>query len=285
MSEFNREWFNSHSTKAKGLHASLSIFDYPIDYFPRNAVTYAEAAQPQIVKPAILMSHPETGHAGEVVEQRTLCCRLCAEIFPDIPRMRAHFKSEGHITNIRRGASEAAQQTLDDEQDGESGSDSDISEPEELDNSAQGSTVVAVQSFTEGDVRRTYDNIEGPRTSLRRAMDDFEVSFSNVAILKPQIEAENPWYTIQKSVEFHIVNPLWCVLSLRSGRFAGAIFDGSAIIAHKNFRRLLLITAVTHSCISRLIYLCISGILCAQRLEGVSLLTTALDERRSLPEQ
>jgi len=31
--------------------------------------------------------------------------------------------------------------------------------------------------------------------------------------------------------------PVWCVLILRSGKFAGAVFEGETVLEHKVFRR------------------------------------------------
>jgi hypothetical protein len=47
----------------------------------------------------------------------------------------------------------------------------------------------------------------------------------------------NPWACMKSSLDYFSRKPVVCVFILRSGRFAGAIFKGKAVLEHKTLRR------------------------------------------------
>ena len=47
----------------------------------------------------------------------------------------------------------------------------------------------------------------------------------------------NPWRRLDAVLRTIHSRPVWCVLILRSGKFAGAIFEGDAVLEHKVLRR------------------------------------------------
>ena len=89
---------------------------------------------------------------------------------------------------------------------------------------------------------------DGLQATFRRAQSPGEWQFSVNSLLL-QIPssapgaggavsaAASPWQSLGGVLQVLRTRPVWCVLILRSGKFAGAVFDGETVLEHKIFRR------------------------------------------------
>lgn len=60
---------------------------------------------------------------------------------------------------------------------------------------------------------------------------------STLEVPKEEQDTFSPWDCLAYLLKLTSVRPVWCVFILRSGRFAGAIFDKDTVLEHKTFRR------------------------------------------------
>jgi hypothetical protein len=239
-------WLNHNATYVKNRrHYVLSIFKFPIDLLALSSAPPASAAaEGALLKPGDL-EHQEVANSYG--------CRMCSMEFENVDKMRAHFKSDSHLTRIRRGrmfsdptsTTGAAAAPAGGGDGGSDGASDSEGGGESSDDSAGGVQAIPPNGdyvrFEEGSVKRTYSSQEGPRTVFRRPLwQPLEFSVSN-AVLDASTDAEglavNPWAAVGRTLETYCINPMWCVVALRSGRFAGAVFEGNKEVAHKAFRR------------------------------------------------
>lgn len=236
-------WLNKNATWHRSKrHYTVSIFDFPADLLELSTEDKVEQAATDVVL------RPE-----ELEIRNAYRCRVCAESFEDITTMRSHFKSDAHAAKIRKEtASEISSARV---TDGHDRSDSDGGDSASSDDDCDATTRPEVKLpdlpngdyvvFDQGAVKKSYSSSEGARTIYRRTIwEPFEFSVSN-AVLESQSQGDadgdttdiNPWRTVHRTLQAYSVNPMWFVVSLRSGRFAGAIFDGNKEVCHKTFRR------------------------------------------------
>lgn len=245
-------WLNQNAAWVKSKRQYvLSIFQFPTDRLGLVVANEAEERE---------RSAAEIHLKAEDLEIRNaLRCRICGMTFEDLGTMRSHFKSEAHIANINgagtsasihKGSADAAMSSGGlDALGGEKDSDSESSADE---GAEVGGFIIPANSdftaFDQGLVKRVYSAQEGARTVFRRASwNKLEFSVSN-AVLGSTDEhltnetdpLTNPWPTIMRAMCTYSINSVWFVASLRSGRFAAALFDGNQVLCHKAFRRLLI---------------------------------------------
>ena len=209
----------------------------------------------------------ETGASGR-------SCRMCGLVFDSLDVQQAHYKSPLHRANLQRqmkglaSKTEAAvlreEEVVDDGEDSDSdasdseGGDSDDKE-EEAD-PTEGASVDkfgARDSVSEGAEGRVtwnpYNSKDGVQVTFRgKGTEKWEFSVNNV-VLSSWLQIErtnsgeeedgdrsktiNPWSCLKSSLSYHASRPVWCVFILRSGRFAGVVFDGNTVLEHKTLRR------------------------------------------------
>ena len=201
-------------------------------------------------------------------------CRICGLKFDSLESQKCHYKSTLHRTNLQRQMkglpckTEAARgdkesdendDTYSDSSDSD-GSDSDKSDVDDEEDKADPEGVSAgifgvkdsTWESTEGRVMwKSYTSKDGVQVTFRaKGTEKWEFSVNNVILsswlqIHGPIDKEeegnmnkvNPWSCLKSSLAYYASNPLWCVFILRSGRFAGAIFDGNTVLEHKTLRR------------------------------------------------
>ena len=235
-------WLNQNATWHRSKHHyTMSIFDFPTDLL---ALSTEEKVEHTAVDGVLRPEELEIRHAFR--------CRVCAESFEDIIAMRSHFKSDAHAAKLRKAATTTEDSTArisdghdlsDNEEGASASSDEDGVAAAEFKHTVlpNGEYVV----YDEGAVKKSYSASEGPRTIYRRSLwGPIEFSVSNAVLQSPSNDDSDgdnpdnsPWKTVLRTLQTYSVNPMWFVVSLRSGRFAAAIFDGSKEVCHKTFRR------------------------------------------------
>ncbi|CAN0006257.1 unnamed protein product, partial [Discosporangium mesarthrocarpum] len=252
--EYHRR--KSKSQRPKGEHSDgklhLSIFDIPLGLL----VPLEERAQKSEGEKneAPLIVNPGTVEDGGTV--RGLTCRSCSLTFDDHLQQQAHFKAALHITNLHRrlagklpvretGMVEEEEEAgvLDDGRDGEmveegekSSADSDdenltsILEADLVETSGKGDLGVRSDG-----VRFEFSQREGSRLTFTRPGSAWSFSLSSAALNMQR--GNDAWEQLGMLFGDRASNRMWGVLILRSGRFAGAVFEGQSVLCHKVFRR------------------------------------------------
>lgn len=230
-------------------HFVVSIFGFPMQLIKQTGDSGA----------LVIELDGDQGLREEHLEIRNrMTCRICKADFGDITEMRNHYKSDMHVSSIRRH-SDAVQAPLEvdggpDAGEADGPSESDSSAGESGDGPEADAPVPNAGSelvFEEGEIRRTYNSQEGLRNVYHsRLCISFEFSVSSAILDTPASSSEetsrssaSPWAALRRTAESCSINPMWCVISLRSGKFAGAIFDGTRMVVHKTFRRYIILPA------------------------------------------
>uniref|UniRef100_A0A0G4IDU0 VLRF1 domain-containing protein n=1 Tax=Chromera velia CCMP2878 TaxID=1169474 RepID=A0A0G4IDU0_9ALVE len=228
-------------TKAVQVHRdgtfSFSLFSIPRAFFEEAGVEEAErreAAEAPVVVPS-----PERGAPVEGF----VCSKCPGSSFPTQADLRLHFKTEWHVTNVRRlvkgseGLSEAqwheALQELDAQNgdgDGEEGGE--VIEEEDSESSEE-----TAKSSSESE----EDTKNGP--AGRRASEPPSVDAGALRVLvcrglfrKEDLRDRERGYDTQwilSQLKFCWQNRKWAIVMLRSGRFAAAVFEGPTVLVHR----------------------------------------------------
>ena len=199
-------------------------------------------------------------------------CRTCGLVFNSLESQKLHYKSPLHRTNLQRqmrglpSKTEATELKGEDDVDESDESDSDGSdsdggvmddkEDEEEEDPTKGVGVDkfgAQDSVLEGKEGKVtwcpYNSRDGVQITFRGdKAEKWDFSVNSVVLtswlqIKKSHAGEeegkiiNPWSCLKSSLVYHTSHPVWCVFILRSGRFAGAIFDGNTVLEHKTLRR------------------------------------------------
>lgn len=258
----------------------LSIFDLPSGLLAGNdsdkSQDIADSSSLDQVAADARIVHPETAAAsGSKQGTRGLTCIRCGLQFADDRAAQVqHFRSDLHMTNLRRhlaGKPPISQQQLNSEAsaaiaaeggdaaepeaDGESSSESDeapgISDRgldlenvlEEGDDEGGGILAAVdggdgVEGVKErGRVKVDFSLKEGPRLIFVPRGSGWAFSLSSAALGLER--GDDPWARLDGLLgdESGGVNRLWAVVILRSGKFAAAVFEGQSVLYHKVFRR------------------------------------------------
>lgn len=109
--------------------------------------------------------------------------------------------------------------------------------------------VAATARQSRGNVEVNYSLQEGPRLTFTPLGSPWSFSLSSAALGMER--GSDPWEHLDSLVSDNArgagedgtsrattaENRLWAVLIMRSGRFAGGVFEGQAVLCHKVFRR------------------------------------------------
>ncbi|CAM9500662.1 unnamed protein product [Choristocarpus tenellus] len=203
---------------------------------------------------------------------RGLTCRCCRLTFNDHSAQQAHFKSLLHITNLRRQLTGKAPLTnvssVEDDfsstpQENQGGDQQVAGEMEEVDGSSSTDSGEDLGTVAEADgdeirqtdvlaggllvgneggrdsglqgVRVEFSQHEGARVTFNKPDSAWAFTLSSAALGMER--GCDPWEKLNVLLGEGASNRMWGVLILRSGRFAGAVFEGQSLLCHKVFRR------------------------------------------------
>lgn len=199
--------------------------------------------------------------ASSLIAAKGCSCRCCGLAFSGVAEQQAHFQSEAHLLVLRRSmqkhgsdvAGAAEKEDGAEEEDGSSGSSSDGDEALAVDTLAHIKVSSAV--FAEGVASRVFGK-DGPQYSLEISACapvplDMLVPAALVDSCCPdddEVDADgkNPFVKVGRCISsLRDSGKLWAVFILRSGKFAGAVFDCGSIhssreadpLVHKVFKR------------------------------------------------
>ena len=240
-------WLNSHATynRSKQQYA-LSVFSFPIDLIGVMTVS----SRPSKASMLEVKSFAESLEASTCFK-----CRMCALEFESVAEMRNHYKSNDHLSHLMTASSYTDGADNAEFATGETGPDKETETLSESDSSVDSdhfednmpdSKLISDKNegciaYPEGTLKKQYSPHEGLRSVFRPSVwNDLEFSISTVVSTEHRRDdsmENNPWTSVVRALQTYSINPMWCVISLRSGRFAGAIFDGNKVISHKAFRR------------------------------------------------
>jgi hypothetical protein len=231
--------------------ARLSIFETPLSLLHPNTAAPTEAVLDNEVD---LRLCPAVGG---------LTCNACIMTFVNVGEQRSHFKSVLHNTNLRRRLQGLAvldassidtdesngREAITAEADNESGDSGDDAAANDNADDFEGLELKDLRPVSgilpEGEYSRTVSGTYGPVLTFRPVHHpNWEFSCSEILLKTPEVVNPkdavqiNPWSTLLSGFNFLRENSrIWCILILRSGKFAGAVFDGETVLAHKVFRR------------------------------------------------
>lgn len=243
-------WLNHNAVYVKSKdHYAISIFKFPIDLL---AIPTSEAVADEGTNATAAVLLPT-----DLEIRHNYRCRICSVTFESVDGMRAHYKSDAHLLRIRNSQSSVDTPSrtgavVAGSADGLGEAPDSAGESSDDDTAAQDIGLQYIPTdgdcniFEEGSIKKTYTTQEGLRSVFRRSVwHPLEFSISNAVVESAQGQVvdsddaseKNPWCTVAKSLETYCINQMWCVISLRSGRFAGAVFDGDKVMVHKACRR------------------------------------------------
>jgi hypothetical protein len=204
-------------------------------------------------------------------------CLTCRLIFEERVQQQEHFKSDWHIANIKRKMMGEApisehdfysrettglkftKEEIDSDKEDAGSDTSDSDDSQEKINSLEimnagleeedDDTFRKLFSDRHGKIRKIYSHSAGPQFVVEpNGVSPFRFIFST-AILRTDCRlshrdwsySENPWADIHSSISNIRNKPYMAVIALRSGRFAGAVFNNqnerNPLVVHKVIRR------------------------------------------------
>ena len=192
-------------------------------------------------------SHEDVMSTQAVVGTR-FTCRVCGYEFNTLEEQHIHFKTPLHVVNLKRSlvGLESVNEEEDEDSDDEVFPDYDEQFIDHiLDDICCKKLSNESVAYSEGCARKKYDNKRGSLVLFRRYNSMWEMSISSavfgLSLESPSnpCETQDPWTILRKSLRIfhHGEKLLSCVLVLRAGKFAGAVFEGRKCILHKVFRR------------------------------------------------
>lgn len=229
----------------------VSIFDLPDDILRSLIPAVPVSTSAQTMNVPFNTSAPvvatEIGHG--------LTCRCCGVIFDNLSLQKEHFKSDDHVSMLKRSIRGSSLRTSapadgsisDDAQDSGEDSDQGIDDNELLDDT-ESSTIARGLIVSVGEIQRSYTKQYGSQYIMSAATQHHwrfcvstaivDLSSSNDVVDEEILRAvHGPWGTIYHTLANYRDQRMWAVFILRSGKFAGGLFDGNTVIAHKIFRR------------------------------------------------
>ena len=259
-------WNSSHTL------GNVSIFNIPSHLLvPASAssssVVVNNAIDEELNEIDNLTLDTTTSSSSLVVSGKT--CRTCGLVFTTLIDQQAHFKSPIHIRNLKRKSiglepimqhsdtnsndnndsndsndnNKNVKEDNDDEDDDDEDDDADIAESEA--NASIGEELKEIDGvYAEGSVAKTYTKGTGSMITFQRSDDSkWEFSMSSVLCISNSYHVfdtigYNPWRHLSELLDdIQNISKLWAIVIIRSGRFAGAVYDGNKVILHKVFRR------------------------------------------------
>jgi hypothetical protein len=206
-----------------------------------------------------------------LLEDRGKTCRACNLSFTQTEEQQQHFKTELHRinlkrnlnglapianidevidTNIKRREVSFANEIKNDENDSSEDEEEDIfTAMDYLEDELNGnndkpfSKTLPEYHSENGPARKYFSKSDGPQylfSPSKEPLWDFSLS---VAALHSTSDVDifevKPWNLLSDTIQSiqDKSGTMWCVLILRSGRFAGAIFDGQTMLVSKVLRR------------------------------------------------
>jgi hypothetical protein len=175
-------------------------------------------------------------------------CLLCGLVFTKLCDQMAHFKSETHISTLRkhmRGKVEENNNLDDEEEENEENDDEEgDAEDEEIDedivHSREYDGEEKERSSIEGTAYRSYNKHDGILVLFQPTDSIWRFSCNN-ALLDASYEGlTNYWDHLRFTInQLQLLPPYWLIIILRNGKFAGAIYDSktSSVIIHKVIKR------------------------------------------------
>ncbi|XP_062507933.1 tRNA endonuclease ANKZF1-like [Corticium candelabrum] len=199
---------------------SLNLFSKEAREFLRNAVIDS-----QMVEEQNITSDDDDDDRVEtrLVLGERMACSACHTEFVDRPQQVQHFKLDWHRYNIKRkiiGAVAVTEEDFEDLSDVSSisGSDTESRDTSELDSSVQSPD------------RRLSSRL--PKMYFTGA-DKLLYSLYKCVVSSRKTDESYSLVQISSVVD----NPVWVIVMLSGGHFAGAVFNGSTVVAHKTFHR------------------------------------------------
>lgn len=250
----------------------VSLFALPIECIPCLATTSIETID-SIETKSQRVSIADIG----VTTNRGLTCIACQLTFGDVREQQLHFKSDLHLINLKRrvhgltallsgdvDTNESLDSRIDPSLGEDDGEDSDSSEDRDLDNDFEASQQETLQNAEYrnelGCIKKEFSAQRGPTlhlwdvnlpqwelvvsTGLFATSSAFHTREWNSA---SEAAKPSPWTQLSTQIEHIRRNRICGVFLLRSGRFAGAIFDGQTLLIHKVLK-VILVLAVTFDC-------------------------------------
>lgn len=203
-----------------------------------------------------------------------LTCLTCQITFTTAEQQHEHFKCDLHILNVKRkmrgeaplsfvqadgenntAKSDAVDGETDDAVNDESDSTDDEAtvgkdEMETADAADQGDEVVKKEFVDQfGTIRKVFSHTQGPQfIAMSTTLAPLHYSFSSAILRSSSVLAQRNWTYesdlwshLQADVDYVRQRPFMAVFVLRSGRFAGAIFNNAntkaPLVVHKVIRR------------------------------------------------
>lgn len=233
----------------------VSLFSLPLDCIPclkQRHDADEDQSGPQV--------HKSTGVVDAVVSaSRGLTCIACQLTFNEVREQQLHFKSDLHLVNLKRrvqgltallSSDAASSDSVDINKDAPAEEDEDSDSNEERDTDFANETnneVFQPSGFTNalGSITKEFSSQRGPTLRIKDAsLPNWELVVSTGMFATDSAfhtrewntndEAmPSPWDQLSLQVERIRQNKICAVFLLRSGRFAGAIFDGQNLLIHK----------------------------------------------------
>ncbi|GLJ42540.1 hypothetical protein SUGI_0881970 [Cryptomeria japonica] len=240
------------NNKAKA--GSRSIFDLPPDYFDFASVSNSHSTSSKVLDLSSLSSarrHEEEEKEDETTMRNGWSCNTCAAHFSSLQQQRSHFKSDFHRFNVKwrmKGRDpikevefeEVAQEMLLKEGDVSSISGSD-EDSDELINTESGNGIATMKnqisiSLQSGEIVLLWrslcigdrEDVVEDRSSMVKDDDAKSLHVTDEELVK-RLQS-----LVQESRDR---KNLRVVLLASGGHFAGCVFDGNNIVAHKTYHR------------------------------------------------
>ncbi|PIN23779.1 Ankyrin repeat protein [Handroanthus impetiginosus] len=236
-----------------------SIFEVPPDFFdscrllhsPDSPISQDDAIEEPNSDKEIIDVNNSSNNDAKVMQRWS--CSTCKAEFESLQEQRSHFKSDLHRFNIK--LSIAGKNTIKEEDFDEAASDSlckdhDVSSISGSDDEEESQTSLLDRQRESGGSLRSKIFIQlqnGERVSVWRCLLLDESEHISFEIDKPLVtDVARDVYLTQREVieklKYVLHEPrdntcLRIVLLARGGHFAGCVFDGNSLVAHKTFHR------------------------------------------------
>uniref|UniRef100_K3WKI9 VLRF1 domain-containing protein n=1 Tax=Globisporangium ultimum (strain ATCC 200006 / CBS 805.95 / DAOM BR144) TaxID=431595 RepID=K3WKI9_GLOUD len=195
-----------------------------------TTTTAAQGEQDAVERRAIQVSLLQEG-TKKLVGMRCGTCDIAA--FESLQEQHAHFKTEWHCLNLKRKAKGLSIFTSEEE-----ANDSQQQKKTKNDGNAKQDGGYASSASSSSSDASEIEDVDDVYTTTEPVVEfsDGKSVFKVYKNILPYADTEkfNPYTSLD---EIRNSKFKWAVFLLRSGRFAGAIFDGEKALCHKTFQR------------------------------------------------